>query len=497
MRFIHSYHQQPNPDPETMRRETLAYYTRQLAAQHGTIIPCPMGLEDAPRRFRDGDRDMVFVRDMIRRGIDQCTQGDDYVLLSNTDTCFRVDICEQMEQILSGGIRGFFGPRRDFQTLTAPLAPDQIRAGVDYAGNDLFVFNSDWWREHGHLFPDMIVGTEAWDCCLFKLMLKTGLKQVKDLVYHQRHPSRWEQPQNRLALPSQRHNLRLASAALQKLGVPYQPQVFGAIPRWTTTKEKTIKTWCAWHIGDNLIHLNFLRKVALANPSIEFIHAAAPAVLPQLTEIIEDAPNMKLVAMTGPQGEGVNAWKNTGGFWDRHPKKMEWVNFHLRWFNALSEHLGVGNPILWPDDLLMDSPAILKPTVLSEAFDVLLINGRPGSGQFSQWAPNYFDPVINALRSNGKSVICTAPTAEPGVPCTAQHNITCAGIGNLSLHCKVIVAVATGPMWPTANIWNRDSVQKRIILLERENVMGFMNNAVQVTGRDHVMSLLREQRMVR
>jgi hypothetical protein len=64
------------------------------------------------------------------------------------------------------------------------------------------------------------------------------------------------------------------------------------------------------------------------------------------------------------------------------------------------------------------------------------------------------------------------------------------------LHCKVVIGVPGGPFWPTANVWNRDSVKLRVICLEREHLTGFMNNAVQVANCEQALEALRRAKVV-
>jgi hypothetical protein len=56
------------------------------------------------------------------------------------------------------------------------------------------------------------------------------------------------------------------------------------------------------------------------------------------------------------------------------------------------------------------------------------------------------------------------------VPCAADKHLTVTSIGTLSLSCKYIVGASTGPSWPTFNIWNKETVKRRVILLDNEDV---------------------------
>ena len=67
-----------------------------------------------------------------------------------------------------------------------------------------------------------------------------------------------------------------------------------------------------FHLGDNLIHLHFLRKLALKYPDEFFVHAVQPCHLLQLGEAIEDVPNIRLDPLENKAAGSVNVWKNAG-----------------------------------------------------------------------------------------------------------------------------------------------------------------------------------------
>jgi hypothetical protein len=103
--------------------------------------------------------------------------------------------------------------RRDFQRLTALIPDDKISSGADYCGSDLMAFRKEWWTQHSPQMPDMLVGTEAWDAvfrCLVDRTQPGPHNAIRDLIYHERHGSMWENSRNRYSLPSQIYNLRLA-----------------------------------------------------------------------------------------------------------------------------------------------------------------------------------------------------------------------------------------------------------------------------------------------
>ena len=233
------------------------------------------------------------------------------------------------------------------------------------------------------------------------------------------------------------------------------------------------RTHNGYHLGDNLVHLHFMRKVALANPDREFIHAAQWQYIRQLSDLTSDVPNLNLMEYGYlTPSDSINAWRGDKQFWYSHPDRNDFVKFHVEaWFPFLADRMSVENPIKCAKDMLFDYPAIKNriPTIPGP-FDVLVINSPPGSGQFQQYSEFQIGRLAESIFLNNRSVITTSRTPTFPVACTADTNLSVTGIGQLSLHCHTILMVSTGPSWPTFNVWNQESVKNRIILLDNERV---------------------------
>lgn len=245
-----------------------------------------------------------------------------------------------------------------------------------------------------------------------------------------------------------------------------------------------IHTHCDYKLGDQLIHLNYLRRVAALYPEKRFIHAAPAGLLPELLATVEDVSNIVLVPLQARSPESVDAWKNRKDGFYGHPKRDDWAAFHLEFFETLSADLGLENPIKQAADLLFDYPAIKRGP--REKYDFLVINSAPTSGQLLSFFADDFDLLIGSLVKKGYSVI-TTELSRLGVPCTRPRSVT--QIGSLSLGCSYIVGVGTGPMWPTFNIWNTETVKLRLILLERERIF-IAPNTQHATNVAQAMTIL-------
>jgi hypothetical protein len=226
------------------------------------------------------------------------------------------------------------------------------------------------------------------------------------------------------------------------------------------------RTHNAYHLGDNLVHLHFLRKVALANPGRHFVHYAQNQYNWQLRPLVEDIPNLKLddFGYMLPS-DSINAWRGANNFWYQSTIRNDFVEFHLKeWFPHLCERMGVENPMREPKDMLFDYPAIKdRQTVTAGTFDVLVINAPPMSGQFEGYDSYEIKNTVEKLQNRGFRVITTGT----GIP---EQFFTASEVGFLSLHCHTILMVSTGPSWPTFNVWNQDSIKTRVILLDNERV---------------------------
>ena len=225
-----------------------------------------------------------------------------------------------------------------------------------------------------------------------------------------------------------------------------------------------IHTYNEYHLGDQLVHLNYLRQVCKENPHLEFTHHCNEQHHAQLLPLCEGVP-ISLQGLSIPPG-AINAWIGRNNYFYNHPLRENWVAFHLDWFDHLSDLLEIASPIASRDDLLFDYPALNVPIPIT--FDYLIINSPPLSNQLPSYDPEFFNKRVRKLLNEGKSVITTHPTGM-GMS-TLEMKLDVSGIGALSKYCKHIEGVATGPMWTTFNIFNKDKVLSRIFYCAHQTV---------------------------
>jgi len=238
-----------------------------------------------------------------------------------------------------------------------------------------------------------------------------------------------------------------------------------------------IHTYNEYHLGDNLVHLNFLRMACMANPDLEVVHHCNPAHVGQLLPLTEGVA-IQLADLYVPPGS-INAWIGHANFFYEHPLRHDWVNFHLAWFDRLSSVMEIANPMACREDFLFDYPAL--HCVFADPFDYLIINSPPQSGQLPDYTPDFFNKRVRNLLNEGKSVITTHPTGM--CKSTLEEGFDVTAIGSLSKYCSHIEGVATGPMWTTFNIFNLNKVLSRTFYCAHQTV-----NLTDNTITKHSMS---------
>lgn len=264
-------------------------------------------------------------------------------------------------------------------------------------------------------------------------------------------------------------------------------------------------TFCALRLGDNLAHLHFLRSLAKAHPRRTFIHAAHAQYLPQLEPLVEDLGNLSLCSLAllseqlGPWWQWrpaddawVDAWKNAGGAWESDPDRNNYAGSMLRHFHRLAGRMGLESAFHKPFDLLFDYPALLREprhSVILGSFDVLFVNAQPMSGQWRGFSGAALNALASRLRAMRLSVVTTHDCGDDKIPSTTAAGYSVTEIGSLSRRAKAIVAVSTGPSWPTFNVWNASAAIRRVILIDSERIE-IAPNTAHTSSVDQVLSLL-------
>lgn len=199
--ILHIYADYGSPDArrfEVARESWRKAYSYQFQG-------LPICAEELPRLVCDaGKRTLFYAIDMIAFGIGY---EPDYIVLTNSDVGLMCGAERRIRSMAAKGIP-FWSNRMDYD---GPIDSPPILNGETFIGTDLFAFPFNYAVSIVDSMPDMLVGAEAWDAVL-RDILKTQCSghEEPNLIFHERHPALWLQPQNINKLPSQRHNLTLA-----------------------------------------------------------------------------------------------------------------------------------------------------------------------------------------------------------------------------------------------------------------------------------------------
>ena len=246
-----------------------------------------------------------------------------------------------------------------------------------------------------------------------------------------------------------------------------------------------IHTHNGLRLGDNLVQLNFLRRLSLANPELEITHYYNPVYCkveeldPLRTERILIRPISEAPA------ESIDSWRNAFGYWERHPNKLNFAQFHLDWFAELASRMAVKNPITTLSNLLFDYPALDSFISMAPDFDAVVINSPGLSGQFQNFNADHFRTLVSRLVAKGHRVVTTEPTGL--CPAFDGKNVT--WIGATAAKAKLIVGTCTGPSWPCFNVHNR--LATHIMCLDTESVVLTPRGRV-ARSPHHAISILEE-----
>ena len=182
--------------------------------------------ESTCRRMTDEVGSMPYIMDILNLATND-KKPSDIAVFTNSDICVSSLCSIQIAHALQG-TSALYCYRRDFGRLDHPIQDDAIPEGHGYCGSDLYAFRVQWWKAYRDRFPDMLLGREAWDAILRFIIDKSEIGnpvEIKNVAYHERHPSSWESPDNRYRIKGQLHNLNLARQWMQSNQLP--PHMIG------------------------------------------------------------------------------------------------------------------------------------------------------------------------------------------------------------------------------------------------------------------------------
>jgi hypothetical protein len=212
-------------------------------------------------------------------------------------------------------------------------------------------------------------------------------------------------------------------------------------------------------LGDCFWHCLYLKKVSEASPKHQFNFYCNNAHHWQLSEIISECPNVKLIDLVDIPDDAVDCW--IGRSWYSHPLNLDIIAFLVEWFRGISTDLGLPVVIHERSDMLADYHGIND---VIPGFDVLLVNSYPQSGQFG-FDINEMNILAERLSARHK-VITTSEV--PGIQCTTPTSLS--DIARISNACRLIVAVSTGPSWGVFNTLNHNRDVPTYVMLREQRI---------------------------
>lgn len=215
--LIHLWHFMGKPDDETHRRLMVARESREAEylAYPGMWMAPAMSFARNSKKLGDDQPPVPFVRDMISQGLSYAKSTADIIFITNADVGFVPAITRAAEW----GRCAHHMRRRDFPRIDQPITPERMTEGFEYSGADGFAFSVKWWKEHGKLFPDMLLGRYGWDSGMRNLVRRSGGAEVKNQLWHESHSAPWSETAHDIENNAgNRHNRALLEAWIEKYG---------------------------------------------------------------------------------------------------------------------------------------------------------------------------------------------------------------------------------------------------------------------------------------
>jgi hypothetical protein len=257
--------------------------------------------------------------------------------------------------------------------------------------------------------------------------------------------------------------------------------------------ENRFETFNAFHLGDNLIHINYLYRISLNNPGKKIVHYCEKKYLPQLDELmLSQEGNVHFKSMEDKTTTASNSWIGHEGYFYNSRLKNNWSDFHLDFFQHFSKKHGLINPITESSHLLFKFP-ILNKRISTKKYNFLVNNAEPLSGQCPDYRVEDFVELVRVLQKRGYSVITTKATGI--CDSTEEQNLSVLGIANLSLNCEAIIGVPNGPIWLTYNIYNLNLIKLRIFFVAIQTLK-LTNCCVSVNRFDQIFDCLKKLNLI-
>lgn len=284
---------------------------------------------------------------------------------------------------------------------------------------------------------------------------------------------------------------------------------------------RTVKTYNLYNLGDNLVFLNYIYRLALENKGISFIHYLNSKYVNELKELFS-LKNIQLVGINTPNKNGffelppysnielynsytekilqtnipeykncINSWIGDENFFFTHNLKNDWVLFHIDYFKKISRKMYLTNPIKSKEDLLFNIKHLNDNNKYSNLdLDFLIINSRPLSGQILNYDKHFFENINTRLVKKGyKTILINSDD-------NSINKYSLLDIALISKKAKYIIGIPNGPMWLTFNKFTCNNVNFRLVQLN-DQILELGKNCYTLKSEKQIFNYLRDNGFIK
>jgi len=246
-----------------------------------------------------------------------------------------------------------------------------------------------------------------------------------------------------------------------------------------------------FRLGDCLWSCHWLRKVALANPLINFAFFCDRAHHWQLKDVLMGT-QVYLLGIENYHGGGIDTWINARG--EYPPKDKDQVKFFTQVFDRVAEESGLENPLKKREDWLFDY-FINRDSHPRMTTHWLFVDSQPQSGQFNN-QPEIFDLLEKRIVAKGQSVERTSSAIKGDGAMLGPSGRSITGWGSYSHYIENILMIATGPCWTTFNAVTESRLKHRIILQGEGMILNYGREWPHFTNLPDAVKYMEKEGLV-
>lgn len=216
----------------------------------------------------------------------------------------------------------------------------------------------------------------------------------------------------------------------------------------------------AFHYGDNILNLKFLRNLPLKDNNIIVHYYYNRFYIKNKNELEEYVtPEIILHNSNPPQG-AIHLWMGKYPILEGYTFKI-FDEYFKRFYKCIVSHMGLSgiSTSLYHEDPQLLARYETLPDKYKE-LDILILNTPPFSGQY-EYNNDEWNELSLFLHSKYK--IATAQHVSDDILCTMRDSMTIHDIAAISTHVKYIIAVHSGPLMACYNAHTKSSVRKWFI----------------------------------